>query len=108
MTAPITVPVWHVHGDSQHELGTAEVTLDPDTGEATITAPNWDDNATARLDAAGAGTETECFLILELDDAPGREPLQVLAFPVDRYRPAKPAQHGTVRIPGNKGCRKPV
>lgn len=101
MTYPVTVPVWHVQGDSQHELGTAEVSLDPDTGEATIAAPNWDQNAAARLAGSGAGTKLECFLVLELDDSPGSAPLQVLAFPVDRYRPAQPARYGTVRIPGD-------
>ena len=100
MTVQATVPVWHVLGEFQHEIGTAEVSLDPDTGEATISPPCWDDNAAARLEESGAGPELECFLVLELDDTPDRAPLQVLAFPTGRYRFAQPAQFATVRIPG--------
>ena len=99
MTVQATVPVWHVQGEFQHEIGTAEVSLDPDTGEATISPPCWDDNAAARLDESDAGPELECFLVLELDDAPDRAPLQVLALPIGRYRLAQPAPGYTVRIP---------
>ena len=99
MSIQATVPVWHVNGDFQHEIGTAEVSLDPDTGDATIPPPCWDDNAADRLDASSLGTQLECFLVLELEDAPDRAPLQVLAFPIDRYRLPLPVQHDTVRIP---------
>ena len=104
MTIQATVPVWHVQGDRQHEIGSAEVSLDLQTGEATISPPCWDDDAAARLDGSGAGTELECFLVLELDDAPDRAPLQVLAFPTGRYRLAQPTQSCTVRIPDSGGA----
>ena len=94
MTTPHTVPVWHIHGDTHREIGEADVTLDPKTGETTIASLRWEPDAVSQLAEDGAGAELECFLVLELQGPRSQDgtvppPLQVLALPIDRYTPVQ-------------------
>lgn len=86
---PQPVPVWHVQGDRQTEIGSATVSFDQDTGEATITLVGWEESASGM----------ECFLVVETPaDADGL-PSQVLAFTLGDYHLAGMEEYPTQVIP---------
>ena len=86
---PKPVPVWHVQGEQQTEVGSALVTFDQDTGQATVNLVG-PDNATDAL---------ECFLVVETPAGADGLPSQVLAFAVGDYHLAGLEDYPTQALP---------
>lgn len=88
------VPVWHVQGEQQTEIGSALVAFNQDTGEATVSLVDWQ----------VSGTSMECFLVVDTPAGADGLSSQVLALTVGDYHLAGIEEYPTQVIPP---ARKP-